>query len=182
MLKAPPEPQVPIMTSRFRFGTIAFVLTLVFATPAAYAQDGHTAELPMLGKWTGVFRQILMTQDSRNAGGETGYISGTSLLQPVYESGVLLYDVTLIISSNNRGDTLEWGISMGRCGSKLIMLQQANQLPSFDTRSGGDGEMHHTLPLDLDSKHTYQVVLFRNGHAQQNVVACSNLKYDDRLR
>jgi hypothetical protein len=163
-------------------GILAVLLAVALSVPALHAQESHTAELPMLGKWTGVFRPVLMTQDVRNAGGDQGEFRGTADLQPVVESGLLLYQVTLIISANKSGDALEWGISMGRCGSKLIMLENANQLPSFDIRNGGEGEMRHTVALDLDSKHTYQVGLFRNGHAQQNMISCANLKYDDRLR
>ena len=71
---------------------------------------------------------------------------------------------------------------MGRCGSKLIMLENANQLPPIETRSGGEGEVRHTVALTMNARHTYQLALFRNGHMQQNMVACANLKYDDRMR
>jgi len=167
------------MTFRLRSRAAACVLAALFAAPAARAQN---PELPMLGKWTGVFRPILMTQDSRNAAGEAGRITGTVDMQPVHESGVDLYNVVIQVSSNHQGETMEWGVSMGRCGSKLIMIEHANQLPSFDTRAGGEGEVRHTVALPMDAKHTYQVGLFRNGHSQQNMVACANLKYDDRLR
>ena len=169
------------MTRFIRPGSAACVAaSLLFAT-VARAQDS-TASLPMLGGWSGVFRSVLLTQDVRNAGGEKGNISGTVELQPIVESGMNFYNVTIRVSTSNPGDNLEWGVSMGRCGSKLIMLEGANQNPSFDTRAGGEGEMRHTVSYSMDAKHTYQVGLFRNGHAQQNMVACANLKYDSRMR
>ena len=168
------------MTSPIRSAALALAAALAFA-PAARAQHA-SAELPMLGGWSGQFRSILMTQDSRNAGGLAGRITGTVTMQPVRESGFDLYDVAIQISSSTPGDELEWGVSMGRCGSKIIPVQHANQLPSFVTRSGGDGEVRYKTPLDLNAQANYQVGLFRNGHAQQNMIACANLKYDERLR
>ena len=151
--------------------------------PAAQAQDPSvTPELPMLGRWTGQFRSIQSTSTSRDAGGEPGRITGTVTMQPLRESGLDLYEVFISISTTTPNDELEWGISMGRCGSKLIPVEHANQLPRFDTRSGGDGEMRHKLPMSLNAQASYQVGLFRNGHAQQNMIAWSNLRYDERMR
>lgn len=167
------------MTFPIRSIAAAFALAIFLAPHAARAQH---AEMPMLGRWTGTFRSVLMTQETRNAGGDIGHITGETELQPTHESGLDLYIVKLRISTNAAAESLEWGVSMGRCGSKLIMLENANQLPSIETRSGGEGELRHTLALNMDAKHTYQVGLFRNGHAQQNMIACANLKYDDRMR
>jgi hypothetical protein len=136
----------------------------------------------MLGGWTGQFREVLMTQNSRNAGGLTGRISGTVTMQPVHESGLDLYSIVILVSTTTPDDELEWGVSMGRCGSKLIMVEHANQLPGFVTRSGGDGEVRHKTMLNLNAQASYQVGLFRNGHAQQHMIACANLKYDARMR
>ena len=169
------------MTGFARVTSAAAVVFLgLMAAQPARAQESSDS-LPMLGSWSGQFRSVQMTQDSRNAGGYVGRITGTVNLQPRRESGILFYDVVIQISTNSPGDQLEWGVSLGRCGSKLIMVENANQLPSFDTRSGGEGEIRHSVPLDLDAKHTYQVGLFRNGHAQQNMIACANLKYDSRM-
>lgn len=170
------------MTISPRSAAAALVLAALLAAPAARAQSGDNPEMPMLGGWSGQFRSILMTQDSRNAGGLTGRITGTVTMQPVRESGFDLYDITIEISSTTPGDELEWGVSMGRCGSKLIMVENANQLPGFVTRSGGEGDMRHKAPLNLNAQASYQVGLFRNGHAQQNMIACANLKYDTRMR
>lgn len=169
------------MTLPIRPAAAAFMVAALLLAPAARAQHA-TAELPMLGRWTGQFRSILMTQDSRNAGGTVGRISGTVELQPVRESGIDRYDVVILLSTSSPDNELEWGVSMGRCGSKLIMLEHANQLPGFTTRAGGEGEVRHTVALDLNAQANYQVGIFRNGHAQQNMIACANLKYDDRMR
>ena len=169
------------MTLLTRSAAAVLSFAVFAAAPAARAQT-ETAELPMLGGWNGQFRQVLMTQDSRNAGGYAGRFSGTVRLQPIHESGIDLYDVIIEVSTNSPGDELEWGISMGRCGSKLIMVENANQLPGFVTRNGGEGDVRHKLALSLNAQASYQVGIFRNGHAQQNMIACANLKYDERMR
>jgi hypothetical protein len=162
---------------------VAALLVAALTVPAVRAQDTSLSpELPMLGGWTGQFRSIQMTQDSRNAGGDVGRITGSVRMQPFRESGLDLYDVLIQISTSQPGQELEWGVSMGRCGSKLIMIEHANQLPGFDTRNGGEGEVRHKLQLNLNAQASYQVGLFRNGHAQQNMIACANLKYDERMR
>ncbi|MHB8837594.1 MAG: hypothetical protein ACYC7F_01435 [Gemmatimonadaceae bacterium] len=169
------------MTISIRSAAAALTLAALIAVPAAHAQT-ESAEMPMMGGWTGQFRAILMTQDSRNAGGYAGRMSGTVRMQPVRESGLDFYDVVIEVSSNSPGDELEWGVSMGRCGSKLIMVENANQLPGFVTRNGGEGEVRHRVALDLNAQASYQVGIFRNGHAQQNMIACANLKYDERMK
>ncbi|MFA6167176.1 MAG: hypothetical protein WC700_11215 [Gemmatimonadaceae bacterium] len=172
------------MTITVRSASTALVLAALLAAPTAGAQSQvETAELPMLGNWTGVFRNIQQTQETRNGAGVViGRISGTVDLQPYRESGMDLYQVVILLSTNTPGQDLEWGVSMGRCGSKLIMLEHANQLPGFVTRSGGEGEIRHSVPLNMNAQATYQVGIFRNGHAQQNMIACANLKYDSRMR
>lgn len=172
------------MTTSVRSATTALVLAALLAAPTAGAQTAQeTPALPMMGNWTGVFRNIQQTQDNRNAAGlVVGRISGTVDLQPYRESGMDLYQVVIMLSTNTPGQDLEWGVSMGRCGSKLIMLEHANQLPGFVTRSGGEGEVRHSVALNMNAQATYQVGIFRNGHAQQNMIACANLKYDDRMR
>lgn len=169
------------MTISLRSAAAAITLAALLAAPSARAQT-ETTEAPMLGGWSGQFRSILMTQDSRNAGGLTGRITGTVTLQPVHESGLDLYNISIQVSTTTPGDELEWGVSMGRCGSKLIMVENANQMPSFVTRAGGDGEVQHKTALDLNAQASYQVGLFRNGHAQQHMIACANLRYDERMR
>jgi len=167
------------MRLSLRSTAAAIVLAMFLAPSAAFAQH---AEQAMLGRWTGTFRTVQFTQSSLNEAGHPGNISGDVTLQPTNEGGIDLYVVHMKISMNRQGENLEWGVSMGRCGSKLIMLETPGTVPTIDSRSGGDGELRHTMRLDMDAKHTYQLVLFRNGHLQQNVVACANLKYDDRMR
>src|SRR5512133_2415862 len=113
------------MSISVRSATTALVCAALLAAPTAGAQTAQeTGELPMLGNWTGVFRNIQQTQDSRNAAGNViGRISGTVDLQPYRESGMDFYQVVILLSTNTPGQDLEWGVSMGRCGSKLIMLE-----------------------------------------------------------
>lgn len=167
------------MRLSLRLTAAATAFAVFFAPHVAFAQH---AEQAMLGRWTGTFRTTQFTQSSLNASGNPGTINGDVTLQPTNEGGIDLYIVNIKISMNIQGQSLEWGVSMGRCGSKLIMLETAGIVPTIETRSGGEGELRHTMRLDMDAKHTYQLVLFRNGHLQQNVVACANLKYDDRMR
>jgi hypothetical protein len=167
------------MRRSLRSTAVAIALAMCLAPFAAFAQHSEQA---MLGRWSGTFRSTQQTQSSLAGGGIIGTINGEVTLQPTNEGGIDLYAVTIRISMNYQQESLEWGVSMGRCGSKLIMLETTGTVPTIDSRSGGDGELHHTMRLDLDAKHTYQLVLFRNGHLQQNVVACANLKYDDKMR
>src|SRR3972149_3864660 len=170
----PPTPGPRAMTFPFRPAPGALVLSALLAAPAALAQSVE-AELPLLGKWSGQFRAIQMTPDSRTPAGCAGRVSGTVNMQPFRESGIDQYEVVILLSTNSPGDELEWGVSMGRCGSKLIMVERANQLPGFVTRNGGDGEVRHSVALNLNAQANYQVGIFRNGHAQQNMIACANL-------
>lgn len=40
-----------------------------------------------------------------------------------------VFRVTTRVSSDRGTEVLEWGISLGRCGSKMILLTPANDLP-----------------------------------------------------
>ncbi len=167
------------MTLSLRSTVAALAIAALCAPVAVSAQ--HT-ESTMLGKWTGTFRTTQFTQSSLNEAGNPGTINGDVRMTPTNEGGVDMYVFNIKISMNRQGQSLEWGVSRGRCGSKLIMLEPAGIVPTIETRSGGEGELRYTMPLDLDAKSSYQLVLFRGGHLQQNVVACANLKYDDRMR
>ncbi len=94
---------------------LAATALVAIVAPTAAAQDNPA--MPMLGKWTGTFRSVLMTSDIRNAAGDVGRMSGTVELQPFHESGQDFYNVIIQISTSRAGDQLEWGVSMGRCGS-----------------------------------------------------------------
>ncbi len=165
-----------IRTLRPRIAVLA--LAVLVSASAASAQE---VAVPIYGRWTGVFRPLVVTSLQSGSNGADRYTGSVELI-PVHESGLDMYAVTVTLSSNVAAQMLEWGVSMGRCGSKLIMLENANQLPQIEMRSGGEGEIKHTVALNMDNHKTYQVGVFRNGHAQQNMVACANLKLDDRWK
>lgn len=167
------------MTMSLRKMGLLVALAALLAPRAAAAQH---AEQAMLGRWTGTFHSTQPTRSSLAEAGNPGTINGDVTLQPTNEGGFDMYIISLKISMNRQGESLEWGVSRGRCGSKLIMLEPAGVVPTIETRSGGEGELRYTMALSLDAKSSYQLVLFRNGHLQQNVVACANLKYDERMR
>jgi len=185
------------MTHSPRRRAFTGLLVSLIAVQAVLAQDPvDAAAQAVVGKWTGSFRPGTMTGSiggtltnvpmgtivsSTNTTGAPGRYSGTVAISPSLDDTPGKYRIEVRVSSNfNSSETLEWGVSSGRCGSKLIMLAASNLLPPIEMRSGGTGEVNEVTSLPLTSKGAFHVVLFKGGHLQQDVVACANLKFDGR--
>jgi hypothetical protein len=162
----------PLVRSRW-----LVLVALVLAAHGALAQHAEEPAVPFV-RWYGDFRPMLMTQSIRLAAGNPGRYTGNVDVTLSRYDALVLYRVDIEVSSNSGAETLEWGVSRGRCGSKLIMLEDANQLPPIMMHAGGVGEVTHEVGWDLSSDASYQVGIFRGGHLQQNMVACANLKFD----
>lgn len=168
------------------FAAVA-VLALLFDAQAAVAQDSTARAMPeLIGSWSGSFRPGTMSGSmSRGSAGSgaPGRYSGSVDIIPSQTGAPGSYRFNVVVSSNvNNPETLEWGISNGRCGSKLIMLVGSNSFPTIEMRSGGTGDVSAEVAMQFTAKGTFQAVLFKGGHLQQNIVACANLKFEDRRK
>jgi hypothetical protein len=176
------------MKISIRSTAAAAVLAVLFGAQAALAQDPGKGEPELVGRWSGSFRPGTMVGNI--SGATTGGMSGTGAqgrytgnidIIPSESAAPGAYRFNLTVSSNvNNPETLEWGISNGRCGSKLIMLVGSNSFPTIEMRSGGTGDVSTEVAMQFSAKGQFQAVIFKGGHLQQNIVACANLKFDDR--
>ncbi len=173
------------MSHAIRFRPAAIVLALVLSGQAVLAQDpaADAAQL-LIGRWSGSFRPGTMigSMSGSNSGtGAPGRYSGSIEITPSQVSGPGVYRFDVRVSSNfSSSETLEWGVSNGRCGSKLIMLGGTVAMPQIEMRTGGSGEVSIESAMELNSKGQFQAVLFKGGHLQQNVAACANLRFDEK--
>ena len=103
--------------------------------------------------------------------------TGTAEVLPSTSGGDGVFRVLVRVSSNRGAEIMEWGISFGRCGSKLIHLVPVNQLPQIMVHGGGDGDVDFEGPFNLDTNSSFQLGVFSGGHLQQNMVTCADLKY-----
>jgi hypothetical protein len=62
------------------------------------------------------------------------------------------------------------------------MLVGSNSFPTIEMRSGGTGDVSTEVAMQFSAKGQFQAVIFKGGHLQQNVVACANLKFDERRK
>ncbi|MHB1311495.1 MAG: hypothetical protein ACYC3L_05710 [Gemmatimonadaceae bacterium] len=178
------------MKISIRWSATAAVLAVVLGAQAALAQDPAKGEPEMIGSWSGSFRPGTMignisgaTSGTLSGTGAAGRYTGSIDITPSESAMPGSYRFSLNISSNmNNPETLEWGISNGRCGSKLIMLVGSNSFPTIEMRSGGVGDVTSEVAMQFTSKGQFQAVLFKGGHMQQNIVACANLKFEERRK
>jgi hypothetical protein len=151
---------------------VAFVLAL---GPAAALDAQETPGPTIQGYWSGPLRPVLFT--AARAGSLQARYTGTVEVSPSTTGGDGVFRVTIRVSSNRGTEIMEWGISLGRCGSKLIFLVPANQLPQIMIHGGGDGDVDYEGPFNLDTNSSFQLGVFSGGHLQQNMVTCADLKY-----
>ena len=172
------------MKISIRTSAAAAVLAVLFGAQAALAQDPTPKGEPeLIGAWSGSFRPGTMSGSmSRGSSGSgaPGRYSGNINIIPSQSGAPGSYRFSVVVSSNvNNSETLEWGISNGRCGSKLIMLVGSNSFPTIEMRSGGTGDVSTEVAMQFTAKGAFQAVLFKGGHQQQNIVACANLKFSE---
>jgi len=178
------------MKISIRSSAAAAVLAVLIGAQAALAQDPAKGEPELIGSWSGSFRPGTMvgnisgtTSGTLSGTGATGRYTGSIDIIPSESGAPGTYRFSLNLSSNiNNSETLEWGISNGRCGSKLIMLVGSNSFPNIEMRSGGTGDASAEVAMQFSAKGQFQAVIFKGGHQQQNVVACANLKFSDRRK
>jgi hypothetical protein len=151
---------------------VAFVLAL---GPAAGVGAQETPLPTIQGHWSGPLRPVLFT--AARAGSMDARYTGEVEVRPSVDGGDGVFRVMIRVSSNRGAESMEWGISFGRCGSKLIHLVPVNQLPEIMVHGGGDGDVDFEGPFNLDTNRSFQLGVFSGGHLQQNMVTCANLKY-----
>lgn len=151
---------------------VAFVLAL---GPAAAVGAQETPLPTIQGHWSGPLRPVLFT--AARAGSMEARYTGEAEVRPSVNGGDGVFRVMVRVSSNRGAEIMEWGISLGRCGSKLIHLVPVNQLPQIMVHGGGDGDVDFEGPFNLDTNSSFQLGVFSGGHLQQNMVTCADLKY-----
>ena len=63
-----------------------------------------------------------------------------------------------------------------------MLLVGSNSLPTIEMRSGGTGDASTEVAMQFSAKGQFQAVIMKGGHLQQNIVACANLKFDERRK
>ncbi len=156
------------MTTMQRHFSFVALIAAFGAAHAALAQE-QTPPVEM-GFWNGSLRSVQM--------GGSGRYSGTAKIAPVPGKPANFRRVELRLSTPGGSGLLEWSVSPGRCGSIIQPLKRAGELPSLEMRSAGNAELMFEGALyDFKGDSTYQLMVFKDGAKEQNMVACANLKY-----
>jgi hypothetical protein len=74
--------------------------------------------------------------------------------------------------------SLRWAVLSGRCGSGDLPLIGHDQFPLLDVSTNGRGQVDAELPLVMTSGGSYHVNVYSGGQQLENVVTCTNLKYN----
>jgi hypothetical protein len=156
------------------------LLAAIFSAQAAVAQDPDPKPAPAAAswKWTGSFREVQVTSLTR--GGLPTKFTGSVEIGPSSRGAASDSKFQIRLSAAHEVDQVDWGLSLGRCGSRLILQNTTAQMPPIQLRSGGSGELSQDLPMTLDPKSSYQLVLFLGGHDERNIASCANLRYEQR--
>ena len=156
------------MTTMPRHLAFAALIAALGAARAALAQE--QAPQVEMGFWNGSFRNVQM--------GGSGRYSGTAKISPLPGKPANYRRVELRLSTPGGSSLLEWSASPGRCGSIIQPVKRPGELPSLETRSAGSAELTFEGALfDFKGDSAYQLMVFKDGAKEQNMVACANLKY-----
>src|SRR5512140_536620 len=154
--------------------TLAAALVCCFAAaPVVSAQDQAA-----MGTFNGSLRGTSLTGSS-----DATRFSGSVDIKPSSNGKAGNFNVAIRVSAGgwdshaSSTGMLMWSISPGRCGSRIQYLVQPSEMPQVEMRTGGNGELTWDGPVNLAAGSSYQLVIYDNGMAQQNIVACANLKY-----
>ena len=170
-------PDMTTMTMQRGLAIAATLASLGYAG-ALHAQATSVAPVkpPDRGKWQGTIRSSIVTAGSAGNAEATRY-TGNVYIVPSESGREGMFKLELRLSGNRGGESLEWAVSPGRCGSPLLPLIQPNELPPLDVRQGGEAELRFEGAFNLTPNAAYHLDIMRNGHSQANIVACADVKY-----
>jgi hypothetical protein len=152
-------------------------LTMIVAVPAA-AQD--SVKVTSARVYEGQFRPI------QQASGGVGMRGSQRVFGQVKiatrESSERVKVTLMINTSLNQTEILNWSVNPGRCGSGSVPLMPIAQFQGIEMSTNGRGEldipeMQMAIPANSGALH---VNVFRGGTGLDNVIACSNLKLNDK--
>lgn len=154
---------------------LAFVALVILAASA----QGQGAPAVATGRFNGSLRGVLLAGPS-----DASRISGSADIAALLDRpGVFKVELRISTSSGSSASSatnlLQWSISPGRCGSRIQMLLAPTELPALEVRTGGNADLTWQGQINLASNGSYQLVVFDKGTNQENIVACTNLKYSE---
>jgi hypothetical protein len=91
--------------------------------------------------------------------------------------------ITLMINTSlNQTEILNWSVNSGRCGSGSVPFMPIAQFQGIEMSTNGRGEldipeMQLSIPPSSSNVH---VNVYRGGTGLENVIACANLKLNDK--
>ncbi|WP_396216102.1 hypothetical protein [Gemmatimonas sp.] len=165
------------MFTNVRFPAMLVGLTMIVAVPAA-AQD--SVKVTSARVYEGQFRPI------QQASGGVGMRGSQRVFGQVKiatrESSERVKVTLMINTSLNQTEILNWSVNPGRCGSGSVPLMPIAQFQGIEMSTNGRGEldipeMQMAIPANSGALH---VNVFRGGTGLDNVIACSNLKLNDK--
>lgn len=130
---------------------------------------------PPSGRWTANIRPSLSM--SSNIGASTKRMYGSVKIVPSTTGPALSWDVEIHLTSDRPGETLMWTISPGRCGVGAIPFALPTELPLFEVRTNGTGDLTANVKFALDGNGAYHLDIYRGGSQPEHVIACAALKY-----
>ena len=162
------------MTNKRVFSFALAAASLVH-TPASHAQATAASNVRVV-RWSGVLRPKISNRLDAKTAEVTRYTGGVNLVQPRAEAPDYLR-IEINVSSTGGSELMEWALLPARCGSAVMPLLQAADVPPIQVPSGGNGEQSFEVSLKLDPAASYHLDIYHGGHSQNNLVACADLRF-----
>jgi hypothetical protein len=153
-------------------------LALLVATGAVQAQD--SVKVMQARVYEGPFRPIQQTSGGVGMRGSQRVFGQIKIA--TRESSDRAKVTLMINTSLNQSEILNWSVNPGRCGSGSVPFMPIAQFQGIEMSTNGRGEldipeMQLTIPPNSSSVH---VNAYRGGTGLENVIACANLKLNDK--
>jgi hypothetical protein len=166
------------MSRNVYFPGVIAGLALCGATATAQAQD--SIKVMQARVYEGPFRPI------QQASGGVGMRGSQRVFGQIKiatrESNDRAKVMLMINTSLNQTEILNWSVNPGRCGSGSVPVMPIAQFQGIEMSTNGRGEldipeMQLSIPPNSSTVH---VNVYRGGTGLENVIACANLKLNDK--
>lgn len=165
------------MFKKVRFPAMLVGLTMMGAVPVA-AQD--SVKITTARVYEGQFRPI--QQASGGIAPRTSQRIFGQVKIATRESSERVKVTLMINTSFNQTEILNWSVNTGRCGSGSVPLMPIAQFQGIEMSTNGRGELDiPEMPLSIPpNSGALHVNVYRGGSGLENVIACSNLKVNEK--
>ncbi|WP_434479995.1 hypothetical protein [Gemmatimonas sp.] len=165
------------MFTNVRFPAMLVGLTMIVAVPAA-AQD--SVKVTSARVYEGQFRPIQQASGGIGMRGSQRVFGQVKIA--TRESSERVKVTLMINTSLNQLEILNWSVNSGRCGSGSVPLMPIAQFQGIEMSTNGRGELDiPEMPLSIPpNSGALHVNVYRGGTGLENVIACSNLKLNEK--